>query len=68
MVGLLADGEEPSVKRQGSDLGIKVPSGSDSLEFSVLSESTFVKCLLCARSQLDRHSYHLTVFSQQPRE
>lgn len=38
--GFTTDGEEPSVKRQGSDLGIKVPSGSDSLGFSVLSEST----------------------------
>ena len=41
MVGLLTDG----VKSRGFDLGIKVPSGSDSLGFSVLSESTFVKCL-----------------------
>ena len=68
MVGLLTDGEEPSVKRQGFDLDIKVPSGSDSLGFSVLLESTFIKCLPCAGSHLDRHSYHLIVFSQQPRE
>lgn len=67
MAGLHTDGGEPAIKRRGFDLAdVKGPSSS---RISVLSESTFVKCVLCVPGPVAGTLIHrLNEFSQQPWE